>query len=88
MFAGRKHAVVNPGVEPTSNTQTEIGVRAQLKGNLQADLGLFTQKLAHPLNLVATGKFDVLPDGMVLAEYQNQSLPVTAHQLGLTASVN
>lgn len=82
------HITDNPEVALTSNTMTELGVRTQLKGDLQADLSLFSQKLANPMSLTRTGNIQPLPSGQVLIEYQFNALPITAHQLGLTASVN
>lgn len=81
------HAVENRDVDLTNNTLSEIGVRSQLKGNLQLDLSIFYQKLANPMNLVATGNVQVLPTGQVIVDFSSEGLPITAHQKGLTASV-
>lgn len=83
------YAVVpNQDIALTSNTLSEIGVRAQLKGNLQADLALFSQKLENPMNMERTENMDISPEGKITVEYHFDALPITAHQLGLTASVN
>ena len=86
------YAMGNPETQAASNTLSEIGVRGNILPNLQLDLTLFTQKFenASLLTYLNTQTYNSsrYPDGFSLNYHQVDNLPYTAHQNGVSVSLN
>lgn len=86
------YAMGEPNIKATSNTLSEIGLRGNVLSNLQLDVTLFTQKLENASLLTylnsQTYRTSSFPNGLTLNYHQAANLPYTAHQNGLSLSIN